>query len=323
MQPVHQALSARGTPGDAPYTASAATIKAALNCPNGIKKKAGGIVFLVHGTASTGSESWNLGPYVQKLPSAGSGYDVCWVTLPGRALGDAQLSAEYVAYGIQYYAPQSKTGKVTVIGHSQGAGLNVQWALTFWPSTRALVQQFISLAGDFKGTAEGALFCNGLTSSCAPSMWQQTMGSKYLAVQNNATAGGVALVPTSSIYTIYDDFIQPETAPLGPTSYLAGASVYSLQDTSFCGPTHLVEHVGMLTDTGAYGYTLAALAAGGPVALSKFDKNYCSGLKGSTLLDFLFDPSQLLTTVSTVVNTVLASVTSVSVPSEPTFQVSF
>jgi cephalosporin-C deacetylase-like acetyl esterase len=42
-------------------------------------------------------------------------------------MGDAQLSAEYVARAILSRAPQSKTGKVSVIGHSQGGGLNIQW----------------------------------------------------------------------------------------------------------------------------------------------------------------------------------------------------
>ncbi len=45
-------------------------------------------------------------------------------------MGDAQLSAEYVARAILALAPQSKTGKVNVIGHSQGGGLNIQWART-------------------------------------------------------------------------------------------------------------------------------------------------------------------------------------------------
>lgn len=90
---------------------------------------------------------------------------------------DAQLSAEYVAYGIRYLAPQSATKKVALIGHSQGAGkykkhlsnkaldtfnilgLNPQWALIFWPSTKKLVSNYIALSGDFHGTDEGLLLC--------------------------------------------------------------------------------------------------------------------------------------------------------------------
>lgn len=56
-----------------------------------------------------------------------SGYDVCWVELPGKALGNAATSAEYVAYNIPQLAARSATGEVFVIGHSQGGGLNIPW----------------------------------------------------------------------------------------------------------------------------------------------------------------------------------------------------
>lgn len=52
------------------------------------------------------------------------------VDLPGRSVVDVQLSAEYVAYGVQYLAPKSSTKKVSIIGHSQGGGVNPQWALS-------------------------------------------------------------------------------------------------------------------------------------------------------------------------------------------------
>ena len=85
------------------------------------------------------------------------------------------MSAEYVAYAISSLAPRSKTGKVTAIGHSQGGGFNVQFALLYWPSTRKLVSNCtsplmrrahsadIALSGDFRGTAfTGPLVCAAL-----------------------------------------------------------------------------------------------------------------------------------------------------------------
>lgn len=124
------------------------------------------------------------------------------MNLPGNALGDAQTTAEYVAYNIKQLAPHSATGQVAVIGHSQGAGMTVQWALLYWPSTRSLVSRYIALAGDFHGTDEGGLACaaeNLLRSGCQASVIQQTSGSNMLAAQN--TRGNTALVPTTSIYT--------------------------------------------------------------------------------------------------------------------------
>lgn len=80
----------RSTPQDAPYPISSATAQSAITCPNGIKGAKGGIVLLVHGTGSTGSESWKEGPYVRTLPTVGKGYDVCWVseTLKARRRGE-------------------------------------------------------------------------------------------------------------------------------------------------------------------------------------------------------------------------------------------
>lgn len=115
----------------------------------------------------------------------------------------------------------SSTKKIFIIGHSQG-NINIQWALAFWPSVRQYVTGFISLAGDFHGTAEGPLLCtaqNIVQGGCSPSVFQQSVGSNYLAAQN--TIGGSALVPTTSIYTIFDDIIQPEI--INPTSELPGA----------------------------------------------------------------------------------------------------
>jgi hypothetical protein len=141
------------------------------------------------------------------------------------------VTAEYVAYNIQRLAAMSATKKIFVIGHSQG-NINIQWALAFWPSVRQYVTGFISLAGDFHGTAEGPLLCttqNILQGGCSPSVFQQSVGSRYLAAQN--AIGGSALVPTTSIYTIFDDIIQPEI--INPTSELPGAVNLRIQGSSF------------------------------------------------------------------------------------------
>jgi hypothetical protein len=78
------------------------------------------------------------------------GYDIAWFTSPTRSLGDAQVTAEYIAYNIKRLAAMSATKKVFIIGHSQG-NINIQWALAFWPSMRKYVTGFSSLAGDFHG----------------------------------------------------------------------------------------------------------------------------------------------------------------------------
>ncbi|SGY19616.1 BQ5605_C014g07703 [Microbotryum silenes-dioicae] len=246
-----------------------------ITCVPGMSDAPGGTVLLVHGTGSKGSESWAFGPYVRILPITGKQYNPCYIDLPDRSLGDAQVTAEYVVAAIKLLAPRSTTKKVAVIGHSQGAGLNIPWALQFWPSTQALVSSFIALAGDFHGTGGSKLLCGAAVSYCGPSVTQQTTGSRYLAAQNSPAMGSArsALVPTTSIFTRYDDVIQPE----GPTnaqatSFLLGASNFALQDAQVCGPGHAASHITMLTDSAAFGLAKAALE--NPTAPA-FDRSYC------------------------------------------------
>lgn len=67
-----------------------------------------------------------------------------------------------------------------------------------------MVDDFISLAGDFHGTSEGLVACTLqqlLASGCAAATIQQTVGSEYLAALNKY--GNMALVDTTSVYTYY------------------------------------------------------------------------------------------------------------------------
>ena len=56
----------------------------------------------------------------------------------------------------------------------------------------------------------------------------------------NAGEGGSALVNTLSLYTIYDDIIQPEV--INPTSELNGANNVRVQD--LCTPAYATDHFG-------------------------------------------------------------------------------
>ncbi|WVQ94658.1 hypothetical protein IAU59_001738 [Kwoniella sp. CBS 9459] len=265
-------------PGDAPYSLSCGELANVITFPDGFQGKQGGIVFLVHGTGSTGEETWGTGPYHTILPNKGKGYDIAWFTSPTRSLGDAQVNAEYIAYNIKVLAQKSKSGKVFLIGHSQG-NINIQWALEFWPSMRHYVSGFASLAGDFHGTAEGPLLCAGqdlLQAGCEPSVLQQSVGSHYLAAQNSK--GGSALVSTTSLYTLEDDIIQPEV--VNPTSDLPGATVISVQQAC---PLYITDHFGMTVAAPAFYLAYDALTHGGSASLSRFDSSMCTFLSDSTI----------------------------------------
>lgn len=64
--------------GDPPYNASTVDMQNSLVCPNGIPTANENPVLLVHGTGSTGDESWGLG-YVPALLKAG--YKACYLNL--------------------------------------------------------------------------------------------------------------------------------------------------------------------------------------------------------------------------------------------------
>lgn len=78
--------------GDAPYGIPTSQLSSIMTCattPNANTKA----VLLVHGTGSTGLESWGDG-YVPGLIA--HGYTPCYIDLPNRAMGDMQDSSAYV-----------------------------------------------------------------------------------------------------------------------------------------------------------------------------------------------------------------------------------
>ncbi|GAA5864337.1 hypothetical protein JCM3774_002756 [Rhodotorula dairenensis] len=262
------------------FSQACATYANAVSCPFGIQGKAGGIVLLVHGTSGSPQGTWVNGPYVQLLPKAGPGFDVCWVSLPNAALGDAQSTAEYIAYNIKALAAKSKTGKIGLVSHSQG-GLNVQWALDFWPAYRPLVSAFVGIAPDFHGTGEGGLAClaeNITLGGCQASIIQQTIGSRFLGAL--LAKGNQALVPTTSIYTTYDEIIQPEINPV--TSQLSGASNVRVQN--YCGPGYVIGHTQIPYASYPYYLAVNALTNQAPANPAAVPSTLCAWAQSGALL---------------------------------------
>lgn len=92
------------------------------------------------------------------------------------------------------------------------------------------------------GTGEGPLSCAATSllnggKGCAPSVWQQSTGSHFLGALN--AKANKPLVPTTSVYTLTDDIIQPEI--INPTSVVPGAANYAVQDLRICGPAYVGE----------------------------------------------------------------------------------
>lgn len=241
---------------DAPYSVDTNTLAAALTCPYGNPTASAPPVLLVHGTGSTGQETWGDG-YAPALRD--NGYTACYFTLPGRAMGDMQVSAEYVAYSIHAISQLAGGAKTSIISHSQG-GPNVQWALEFFPSTRSAVNSFIALSPDFTGIkllgSKLSEICVG--KLCQASLWQQSAGSQYYEALHYQDFQ--ALVPTTSIYTQFDGIINP---PKG-NAQLPGATVVAVQ--SIC-PLRVTTHPAMTIDSAAFALALDALQHGGKASV--------------------------------------------------------
>src|SRR2546423_7828619 len=73
-------------------------LRTALSCPDGLTHRHQPVVLLVHGTATTATESWPWG-FGKVLPKAG--FDWCMVQLPDREMGDIQVSNQYVVQAVR------------------------------------------------------------------------------------------------------------------------------------------------------------------------------------------------------------------------------
>ncbi|KAE8266477.1 hypothetical protein A4X09_0g5872 [Tilletia walkeri] len=267
-------LSARAVypvKGEPPYSQNLTDFKAAITCLSPtIGAAAGGVVLLVHGTGSTGRESWLSGPYTDILPTLSPGFDVCYLTLPFRALRDVQVSAEYVVYAVKSLSLKSATKKVHIIGHSQGGGVNPQWALAFWPSIRKKVQTYVSLSGDFRGSLSNvtdAGISTGKLPVLSAALFQQFGGSHYMAAQNRIAPA--ALVPNmTSIYSAYDEVVRPSS------SKLDGAANFLIQDVCK-NPLLIVDHFLNIVEFSTFALAYDALLNGKADA-SRFDRKRCT-----------------------------------------------
>ncbi|KAG0142360.1 hypothetical protein CROQUDRAFT_67362 [Cronartium quercuum f. sp. fusiforme G11] len=273
-------------PGDAPFSQGRLSYEKSIHCPRGIHNQTRGVVLLVPCTSCEASEVFSKTPLGVRLPKAG--FDVCWINLPFRGLGDMQLSGEFVAYAIDHLSGKSPTGKIDVITYSQG-GSNAQWAVTFWPSVQAQIINLVTIAAPHKGTMMTGLICPvlNLIGGCLTSVLQMTPTSRYMNAlysRVNGTGEKEALVSTTSIYTYADEIVYPQLSQSQGASYLSGASNIALQDV--CGKGYVVEHFGMLIDMATYGLVYDALTHGRPARTDSFDSQYCK-YYSKNLLEFV------------------------------------
>jgi pimeloyl-ACP methyl ester carboxylesterase len=285
-------------PGDARYSVAESALRAAIQIPTsfGYGKNGKKPVILVPGTATPAGTTYyfNFG----KLGSAAD-VDVVWVNIPGASLNDAQINSEYVAYAINYISAVSESN-VAIVSWSQG-GLDTQWALKYWPSTREVVDDFIAISPDFHGAALSALVCPWLEAVlCTPSVWQQAWNSEFIRTLRD-DGGDSAYVPTTTVYSTFDEIVQPQSGPNASAilSDSRGVGVTNNHLQTVCGGKPaggIYTHEGVLYNPLTWALAVDALTHDGPGDPSRLDLDeVCGRLLPSQLdLDDLLGTEGLL-----------------------------
>jgi pimeloyl-ACP methyl ester carboxylesterase len=246
-----------------------AELAQALRCTGDLAGATVEPVLLIPGTTVTPQEfAWNYEPALDALRRP-----YCAVTLPGHAMADIQVSAEYVVYAIR--AMHSRTGRpIALLGHSQG-GMIGRWALRFWPDLRRDVDDVIGMAPSNHGTIDANGMCS-MPGGCAAAIWQQRSDAAFIAALNSRqeTFPGISY---TVIYTHTDEVVYPNTSDSGSSSlHGGGGQIANVAIQSIC-PADVNEHLGIGTyDPVAYALALDALTHPGPADPARIARGVCA-----------------------------------------------
>jgi triacylglycerol esterase/lipase EstA (alpha/beta hydrolase family) len=239
----------------------------ALRCPVGkTAHRDKPIVLLVHGTGTTGEDSW---PDGLGIVLRNTGFAWCMVTIPGRELGDIQTSAEYVVHAVRDLAKKHR-GKVDLIGHSQGAD-EIRWTVRWWPGARKQVEDLVTIEGANQGVNAASGLC--AIGDCTPAVWQFRPGSNFLAALNKVpTPAGPSY---TAIGSMTDELLQP-ALPFETSTYrIPGGGATNVLVQDLC-PGRPVVHVQAIYDAAELAIVMDALQHAGAAKLARVDKGVCS-----------------------------------------------
>jgi hypothetical protein len=272
-------------PADAPYTLSESALRQAIFIPPSFTYGTKRPVIFVPGTGSYGGT--NFASNLRKLLTGKKFADPVWLNIPGAMLGDAQTNAEYIAYAINYISAVSRQNKknIAVISWSQG-GLDTQWVLKYWPSTRKIVKDFLPVSPDFKGTVLANVLClspnsEGAILPCNPAVVQQEATSDYIrSLKSNG--GDSAYVPTTTFYSgFFDEIVEPQQGTLASAfiNDVRNVGVSNNEVQRVCAGQlagSFYGHAGVLANPLTYALIVDALQHDGPGDVSRINlKTVC------------------------------------------------
>jgi hypothetical protein len=230
-------------------------------------------ILMSPGTGATGGI--NFESNIGKLLSGTSFADPVYLNIPNELLSDAQISAEYVSYALQYlYALTSK--KPAIVTWSQGS-LDAQWAFKYWPSVPKIVTDHIAISPDYHGTVLAYILCPGFAAgndiACVPSVIQQDYNSNFVT-KLRSNGGDSAYVPTTTVYSLLDEIVEPQDGTAA-SGYLNDARNVGVSNTFLQGAClgqpagGLYTHEGVLYNPVAYALVVDALQHTGPGSFSR------------------------------------------------------
>jgi len=266
------AAGAHGKAKEPKLTVSKRDLRAALHCQPEALRPHARPVLLITGTAVDGSEVWTT-DFQDALAAAG--HPSCYIDFPEHALGDVQVSAEYVAHAVRWMS-RGKTRQIGIYGWSQGAVLP-RLALTIWPSLRAQVSDVVALAGPQHGTL---VFPCGSSFPCQPSLWQLLVGSNLLRALNSQADETPGPTDWTTVRTATDAIVTPVDSAL-----LDGAVNVLVQ--AVC-PGRLTTHQEIPYDSVSFAVLLDAMANPGPADPGRLPTGTCDAPFAPGL-----DPAQL------------------------------
>lgn len=277
---------------DAPYSMRESELRSAIFIPPTFTYGEKPPVIFVPGTGAYGGI--NFESNLRKLLTGSDFADPVWLNIPGAQFDDVQNNSEYVAYAIQYISSISRSANVSMITWSQG-GMDVQWVLKYWPSTRSKVKDFLAVSPDFKGTVLGNLLCLSPNSDlglapCPPSIVQQQATSNLVRTLNS-NGGNSAYVPTTTFFSgFFDEIVQPMTGTLASAYMLdeRGVGVSNNEVQRVCAGKvagGFYGHAGVLFHPLTYALIVDALTHEGPGDVSRIDLDKVCGMVASEGLD--------------------------------------
>lgn len=279
-----------------PLDVPASRLAAALTC-HGDPAHGPTPVLLVPGTTLNPDVNfdWNYEPAFTSQQRAW-----CAVTVPGHGMGDIQVAAEYVVHGIRTL--HARAGRpIAVLGYSQG-GMSPRWALKYWPDTRSMVDDLISIDGSNHGTLDANAVC---ALTCAPSLWQQARGSSFLTRLNQGgeTWAGISY---TQLYSREDEVVVPNLGPAASTTLHTGeGTIANIAVQAIC-PLDVADHITMgTTDAVGYAIVMDALDHRGPASAARIPHAVCGHLlmRSVAPLKLLRNETRLAAQVATSLGT--------------------